>query len=132
MSLLITQQKIKSLSRYNSQIYYSKSKWLKCRYLSLSLSPVAAKTNSVSAVLSWQLSLVREKEIRGRRRRDWMTRSPKMTGTRPRRNCGREPDIATASDTSPETVRLDVSVALSAVSVSACQYTYLSTHAAFN
>jgi len=38
---------------------------------------------------SWQLSLVREKEIRGRRRRDWMTRSPKMTGTRPRRNCGR-------------------------------------------
>lgn len=31
-----------------------------------------------------------------------MTRSPKMTGTRPRRNCGREPDIATASDTNPD------------------------------
>jgi len=64
---------------------------------------------------SWQLSLVREKEIRGRRRWDWMTRSPKMTGTRPRRNCGREPDIATASDTSPETVSPVVSVTLSAV-----------------
>jgi len=31
-----------------------------------------------------------------------MTRSPKMTGTRPRRNRGREPDIATASDTNPD------------------------------
>lgn len=31
-----------------------------------------------------------------------MTRSPKMTGTRPRRNCGRKPDIATASDTNPD------------------------------
>lgn len=30
-----------------------------------------------------------------------MTRSPKMTGTRSRRNCGREPDIALASDTNP-------------------------------
>jgi len=31
-----------------------------------------------------------------------MTRSPKMTGTRPRRNRRREPDIATASDTNPD------------------------------
>lgn len=39
-----------------------------------------------------------------------MTRSPKMTGTRSRRNCGREPDIATASDTSPERSALSLSL----------------------